>query len=108
MAVLRSNSVNAQVGGLIFTVEGGSAGGSIDGVPATTAGNMICPYGITSDASDNLYLSDRDGYDVVRKIEKSTGLIYTVAGKNAGGGGGGFSGDGGPATNARLNSPMGI
>ena len=47
-----------------------------------------------------------------QKFHARTGIITTVAGDFAAGqasdGLGGFSGDGGPATSARLNDPQGI
>lgn len=59
-------------------------------------------YGIARDAAGNLYLTDIDN-DVVRKVDKS-GVITTVAGT----GQAGFSGDGGPATQARLDDPYDV
>ena len=44
----------------------------------------------------------------VRKVDAATGIITTVAGNSTSLGLGGFSGDGGPATGAALNSPDGV
>jgi trimeric autotransporter adhesin len=51
-------------------------------------------YQVAVDATGNLFIA---GYSQVRKVSTS-GIITTVAGNGTGG----FSGDGGPATNARL------
>ena len=54
-------------------------------------------------ASSNIYITDSDNHRV-RMITKSSDIITTVAGTGAAG----FSGDGGLAANASLNSPGGI
>jgi sugar lactone lactonase YvrE len=88
--------------GIISTVAGnGSAGFSGDGGPATAAG-LARPFGLALDASGNLYFADTDNYRI-RKVTAGSGIISTVAGN----GSTGFSGDGGPATAARL-SPVGV
>ena len=76
------------------------------GVPAIGQG-MREPHHIAVDHDDNVYfISVRfRSNDVIRKIEASTGLIFTVAG---GTGPEGFSGDGGPATAAQFKSPQGM
>jgi sugar lactone lactonase YvrE len=85
--------------GMISTVAGGdNYGYSGDGGPATAAsfygvaGFVIAPTG-------EIYVSDSYGHRL-RKV-RSDGIIITVAGK----GDWGFSGDGGPASNAYLNFP---
>jgi sugar lactone lactonase YvrE len=85
--------------GIITTVGGG--GGSLgDGGNATNA-TLSNPYGVAMDAAGNLYIADTGNR--VRKIDVN-GIITTFAGTNSSG----FSGDGGPATNALLNNPMGV
>jgi hypothetical protein len=54
------------------------------------------------DAAQNLYITERNA-NKVRKVNPQTGIITTVAGR-----GGGFAGDGGPATNASFAAPGGI
>ena len=84
----------------IQTVAGSSFMG--DGGPATAA--QIGPIqGVAADAKGNLYLSDTD-HNCVRKVDKTTGIIATVAGAGTAG----FSGDGGPAGAAQLNLPYGL
>jgi streptogramin lyase len=69
------------------------------------------PTGVALDAQGNLYIAD-SANNVIRRVDAKTGIITTVAGDyaadQASGGLGGFSGDGGPATSARLNDPQGV
>ncbi len=86
----------------ITTIAGdGSAGFSGDGGPATDA-QLNRPIGITTDVAGNIYFTENNN-QVVRKISPD-GTITTVAGN----GSAGFSGDGGPATDAQLNDPRGL
>lgn len=78
-----------------------AAGG--DGVPALSSPLSLSqgtPGGIVFDRDGNIYFSE-SGANRVRRIEKKTGLLVTVAGT----GQPGFSGDGGPATEAKLREP---
>src|SRR5262245_33106338 len=85
--------------GKIQTVVGtGEAGYAGDGGPATLA----CigeAYGCAFDTAGNLYISDGRNH-TIRRIDKDTGIITTVAGC----GRQGYSGDGGPATEATLDN----
>jgi len=100
--------------GIITTVAGSGpnarAGGfSGDGGPATAAA-LSYPYGVAVDASGNLFIADTAN-NRIRKVSAS-GIITTVAGSGPTGyaqsGTGSFSGDGGPATSATLNTPFGV
>ena len=83
--------------GIITTIAGtGEEGYSGDGVPATSA-KFAFLSGLVFDDRGNLYVADELS---VRKIDPS-GTITTVAGT---GRGGHFSGDGGPATEAKLTA----
>ncbi|MCX7005676.1 MAG: hypothetical protein NTY53_00175 [Kiritimatiellaeota bacterium] len=73
-----------------------------DGGPALQA-TLHQPHEIRFDRNGDLFIADT-GNQRVRKIDFKTGLITTVAGC----GKGGFSGDGGPATNATFKSPISI
>jgi trimeric autotransporter adhesin len=75
-------------------------GFSGDGGPATSA-EINTPTGVAVDALGNLYIADFMN-DRIRKINPA-GIITTVAG-----GGNNGSGDGGPATSAKLRRPFGI
>jgi len=88
--------------GIITTVAGdGSSGFSGDGGPATDAG-LNNPVGLAVDSADNLYIAELGEFNRIRKVDASTGIITTVAG------GEGRGGDGGLATDARLNAPFGV
>lgn len=86
--------------GIITTIAGNGAYSSTgDGGPATAA-SIMRPSGIALDASGNLYIADQYSHRV-RKVNLGTGIITTIAGTGTSG----FSGDGGPATAARLYYP---
>ena len=93
--------------GTITTVAGnGRYGFSGDGGPAANA-SFWDPDGIALDPAGNLYVADQ-GNHRIRKIGPG-GIVTTVAGSGPIGlEGGGFSGDGEPATNALLNEPFGV
>lgn len=89
--------------GRISTVAGsGKMGYSGDGGPATKA-EMNEPYEIRFDRSGNLWIVERLNH-VVRRVDARSQVITTIAGI----GKPGFSGDGGPATEAALNQPHSI
>lgn len=90
--------------GIITTVAGtGSGGYSGDGGMATVA-ELFYPKGLAADKAGNLYIADSYN-NRVRKVD-TNGIITTVAGNGGvGAGSGGFSGDGGIATNAQLDYP---
>ncbi len=76
--------------------------------PATAAA-LSWPQGITCDGADNVFFTDCDN-NVVRRIDHNTNIITTVVGCGAGWNvdTGGFSGDGGPATAAKMYHPAGL
>jgi hypothetical protein len=85
---------------VITTVAGiGEAGYSGDGGPATEA-TMDNIYSLTVDANGDIYIVDRFNA-AVRKIDAATGIITTVAGT----GEPGYSGDGGPGSQAQMREP---
>jgi sugar lactone lactonase YvrE len=71
------------------------------GIQATTA-PLALPAGIAFDAAGNLYIADLND-NIIRKVDVA-GIITTVAGS----GEQGYSGDGGAATDAQLDSPAGV
>jgi len=89
--------------GIINTVAGtGASGYSGDGGLATNA-TLYYPRAVTLDSAGNLFISD-EGNQVIRRVDKNTGNISTVAGNGAAG----YTGDGVPATSARLNNPVSV
>jgi sugar lactone lactonase YvrE len=70
--------------------------------PATQV-NLYYPSGVAIDSLGNLYIADTCNHRI-RKVDKD-GMISTVAGS---GSGGSYGGDGGYATEARLNNPSGV
>ncbi len=87
--------------GTITTVAGtGEEGSSGDGGPADQA-RLDSPSGVAVDSAGNLFIVD--GNYRIRRVDP-TGIIIT----SAGGRGFGFSGDGGPADQARLAFPSGV
>jgi len=80
----------------------GMPGYSGDGGPALRA-RLHMPFDVALDLDGNLYISDTFNH-CIRRIEQKTGLITAVAGSGVGG----YSGDGGPATRAKLDEPYGI
>jgi trimeric autotransporter adhesin len=86
------------VTGVISTVAGnGTEGYSGDGGPATSA-SLNLPTSAIIDGEGNLFIADVNN-GVVRFVSSSTGIITTIAGNGVFG----FSGDGGPATEASLD-----
>ena len=96
-SLLTTINVQAQT---INTIAGNGTG--LDGSPAISA-SLSQPYNITFDHTGNLYIADYL-HNRVRKVSALTGIITTVAGNGTAG----FSGDGGPATNAELFLPSGV
>jgi trimeric autotransporter adhesin len=94
--------------GVITTVAGGGSGcnGQTDIVGdacAATAAILKTPFGVAIDSLGNLLIGD-GGNNRIRRVDKASGVISTVAGN----GKPGYSGNGGPATKAKLFNPVGI
>jgi type IX secretion system substrate protein len=93
--------------GIISTIAGSDPAGMgpdwCDGCPATML-KLSGPTGLTIDHSNNIYFSNITGASVLKIT--INGSIYTLAGSWAGMWEQGYSGDGGPATNAELHAPM--
>jgi sugar lactone lactonase YvrE len=77
----------------------GVAGFNGDNKPLKQS-NLSNPLFVLTAANDSIYIVDTYA-NRIRKVDAITGLVTTVAGT----GGGGLSGDGGPATSATLANP---
>lgn len=96
-----NNRIRKITNGVISTIAGnGNAGFSGDGGPALNAA-LNAPCSVNVDAAGNLYITDYNNQRI-RKV--SGGVITTVAGNGLAG----YGGDGGLATNASLNFPLGV
>ena len=88
---------------VMITVAGdGRRGYSGDGGPAISA-SLNMPHEIRFDDSGDLFIVERDNH-TVRRVDRRTGIISTVAGTGVAG----FSGDRGPGKQAQLRSPHSI
>ena len=73
-----------------------------DGGPANCA-CLVHVLAVAHDADDHLYVGDA-GVGRIRRIDKTTGIIDTVVGCGLPG----YTGDGGPARQAKIGSPTAI
>ena len=98
----RVRRVDAKTG--VITTVAGVGGGrfSGDGGPAVAAA-LSSPTAVAVDAAGDVFVADT-GNARVRRVDARTGVITTVAGT----GGGGATGDGGPATAAGIGFPSGV
>ncbi len=106
----RIREVTASDGSLtnanISTVAGsGTRGYAGDGAAATSAA-LDTPFGVSVDRSGDIFIADTEN-SAIREVAAATGFIQTVAGIGPPPTPG-FSGDGGQATSAELNSPTGL
>jgi hypothetical protein len=89
--------------GMIQTIAGtGEKGYAGDGALAVSA-LLNEPFMCAFDAQGNLYIAEALNH-CVRRVDHYTGVITTVAGNGTPG----YSGDGGPATQATLNQPYSL
>ncbi|GGG86223.1 NHL domain-containing protein [Edaphobacter dinghuensis] len=88
--------------GTITTVAGTTAGFSGDNGPAVAA-QLNLPTALALGTNNSLYIADTQNHRV-RKVNLTTGTITTIAGN----GRQGFSGDGGLAVSAAIDSPAGL
>ncbi|MEW6774692.1 MAG: putative Ig domain-containing protein [Bdellovibrionota bacterium] len=88
--------------GVITTVAGnGTAASTGDGGPALAA-SLNSPLDVALAPDGSLYIAENEG-NRIRRVA-SDGLIETVAGTGIAG----YSGDGGPATQAKLSKPSAV
>jgi len=98
----RIREVNLKTG-IITKVAGTLWSGYNGDNRSATSARLYYPFGVHVDPSHNTYIADTYNHRI-RKVNGKTGIITTVAGIGAKG----FSGDGGPATSARLRYPFNV
>lgn len=97
-----------QTNGIIKTVAGGGTGAGTDGLGdglAATNASLNEPSGVAVDATGRLFIVDCFNNRV--RMVGTNGIIMTVAGGGNSSGTDGI-GDGGAATNASLETPLGV
>jgi len=94
----RLRQVTPGPSGIISTILGGGSGGDNG---AATVARLANPFEVAIDSSNNYYIAD-SANNRIRFV--AGGNISTVAGN----GDAGYSGDGGLAASATLNSPFGV
>ncbi len=98
-----SRILKVNTSGIVYSIAGnGIEGYSGDGGPATAA-EFFDLAGVFMDNAGNIYIADVSNQRV-RELNYYTGIITTIAGSATGG----YSGDGGSATDAELNGPAGV
>ncbi len=103
----RVRRVDAQTHAITTVAGTGVSGFSGDGGIATAA-RLDGPTQVALDGAGNLFVADTNNHRV-RRVDAQTREITTVAGSGpAGVDNGGYGGDGGPASSARLNMPDGV
>ena len=89
----------------IYTHSGtGTNAQGTDGIQASSS-NLYFPRSVWGDTTGDVYVLEASG-NCIRRVDSSTGLIYEFAGLC--GATGTSTGDGGAASNARINKPIGM
>lgn len=88
--------------GIISTFAGNGGNGFSGNGGQATAAELSYPADVAIDSKGNVYIDDA-GNECIRQVTPA-GIISTYAGNTKTG----FSGDGGPATNAELDGPVSI
>ena len=94
--------VDGVTGILTLAAGNGAPSSAGDNGPATQA-SLNGPIGVAVDVAGNLFISEFMG-NRVRRVDKVTGIITTVAGTGTSG----FGGDGGPALSGSFSLPIGL
>jgi len=93
--------INAQTN-QITTVAGNNISGESGIGGLAVLAQIQYAYGVKFDKKGNLFFADNYN-NKIKKVDNSSGILTTIAGTNIAG----YSGDGGPANLATLNSPSG-
>ncbi|HWQ32319.1 MAG TPA: BACON domain-containing carbohydrate-binding protein [Blastocatellia bacterium] len=95
-------TVSSTPASLLTTIAGNGLAGFSGDNGAAQAASLSRPIRLAYDGAGNLYFADFNNHRV-RRVAPN-GIITTIAGNGVAG----FSGDGGPATQAQLNFPLGV
>jgi sugar lactone lactonase YvrE len=101
VGVVSPSTADAPVA-IIQTAAGNGTSGFSGDNDAAAKASLSDPFGVAVDTAGNIYIADTSNHRI-RKVDTS-GMITTVAGNGTEG----FSGDGGPAASASLNTPIGV
>lgn len=94
-------SPGAQTDGVTISVYAGTGSPGLEGDGgAATEAKLYRPSGLALDGEGNLFITEGDR---IRRVDAATGIITTVAGGERGG----YDGDGGPATKAKIRIARG-
>ncbi|MBA3470511.1 MAG: PKD domain-containing protein [Herpetosiphonaceae bacterium] len=88
--------------GIITTVAGTASAGYLGDGGLATAARLYYPSGVAVGADGSLFIADTSNRRI-RKVAPN-GIISTIAGTGTSG----YTGDGGPATSARLANPIDV
>ncbi|MBS1821188.1 MAG: Ig-like domain repeat protein [Acidobacteria bacterium] len=91
------------VSGAISTIAGDGTQGYAGDTGASRSAKLAAPRGLSFDAQGNLYFADAANHRI-RRIDRATGTITTLAGDGTQG----FGGDGGAPVSASLDSARGV
>jgi sugar lactone lactonase YvrE len=109
-------NINSMVPGSIYTIAGTGTSGFTGDTGLATNAEIQFPFAIVVDHAENVFFSDStltlaagptfaSSSQTIREISGTNGNINTVVGVTSTTG---FSGDGGAATSAHLDFPMGL
>jgi hypothetical protein len=105
--LLHSTNLVDFFAGVVNTSGNPACGYNGDGGPAKQA-ELNHPLGSAEDSAGNVYIADTNNC-LIREVSAKTGNISTFAGLVVNGSPRcGYDGDGGPATNAELNTPYSV
>ncbi|MGA1197444.1 MAG: Ig-like domain-containing protein, partial [Candidatus Latescibacterota bacterium] len=98
----RIRKINPQTG-IITTVAGNGGHGYSGNNNQATQAELGAPLGVFIDTNNNLFIADTEN-NRIRKVDAQTNVITTIAGTGIDG----YSGDGGPATQATFWHPQDV
>ena len=101
--LLVADQFNARLRQVTAAVTTTIAGGFVGDNRKGTQAHLTTPENFSFDPSGNYYIAEWGG-NRIRKLDAGSGQITTIAGIGTSG----YSGDGGPATQAQIDQPFGV